>query len=511
LSYLAPPLLEMTGISKRFGDVAANDNVDFRLERGETVGLLGENGAGKTTLMNIAFGLYRADAGSIATNGQAANIASTADAMLCGIGMVHQHAHIVDRHTVLENVIAGMPGQRGLLAKTSALVRLEEIGKRYGLYLQPDRLGADLAIGEKQRLDIIRALFRKSRVLILDEPTSVLTPLESEGLFEAVRALAKDGMGIVLISHKLNDVRAITNRVVVMRRGKVVAELNNDGQLSNAHLATLMCGHEPDRVECQAPRLGETRLELRGTVLLDHRRVGHRAQPFDLSVASGETVGIAGVSGNGQVSLAETIAGLRYAAAGTIRIGGRTFLPTGARIGPEDGIAYIPEDRIGAGFAGRLSLAENVAISRFRSLPFSRFGWLDRRAITQFAVGLIEQYDIRPPNPLARMTAFSGGNQQKAIVAREIAFSPRVLVIAQPTRGLDVAAVSFVHRQIMALKESGCAIIVISDDLEELFQLSDRLAVICDGSIVLDGSTNLLSVSQVGLAMSGSMEAGSAR
>ena len=511
MSSLAPPLLEMSGISKRFGDVAANDNVDFRLGRGEIVGLLGENGAGKTTLMNIAFGLYRADAGSIATNGHAVNIGSTADAMSCGIGMVHQHAHVVDRHTVLENVIAGLPGHRGMLATTTALERLEEIERNYGLYLQPSRLGADLAIGEKQRLDIIRALFRRSRVLILDEPTSVLTPLESEGLFDAVRALAKDGMGIVLISHKLNDVRAITNRVVVMRRGKVVADVDNGGQLSNSHLATLMCGHEPERVVRQASRAGEARIEMRGMVLLDHRRAGHRALPFDLSVSSGEIVGIAGVSGNGQVSLAETIAGLRYPAAGTIRIGGKTFLATGPKIGPREGIAYIPEDRIGAGFAGRLTLAENVVISRFRSPPFSRFGWLNRRAITQFAIGLIEQYDIRPPTPLARMTMFSGGNQQKAIVAREIAFSPRVLVIAQPTRGLDVAATSFVHHQIMGLKDSGCAIIMISDDLEELFQLSDRLAVICDGSIVLEGSTNFLTVSEVGLAMSGSTEARSAK
>jgi len=505
-----PPLLDLSGITKRFGQVIANDHVDFQLRRGEIVGLLGENGAGKTTLMNIVFGLYRPDAGSIAVDGRTADIRSTADAMSCGIGMVHQHAHVVGRHTVLENVIAGLPGRCGVQNRAAAIRRLGEIRASCGLHLRLDRLAEDLAVGEKQRLDIIRALFRMTRVLILDEPTSVLTPKESEGLFDAIRALAKDGMGVVLISHKLDDVRAITNRVVVMRRGKVAAAVDNDSRLSNSHLATLMCGHEPERVARRASRPGAPGLILTGLVLSDHRRPGHRAPPFDLSISSGEIVGIAGVSGNGQVGLAETITGLRSAVAGTMAIGEKVIATSNPGSSSHGGIAYIPEDRIGAGFAGRLTLAENAVISRFRSRPFSRYGWLDRRAIMEFAIGLIEQYDIRPPNPTMRMTMFSGGNQQKAIVAREMAFPPRVLVIAQPTRGLDIAATSFVHRQLMGLKDQGCAIVMISDDLEELFQLSDRLAVICDGTIVLKGTTELLTVAEVGLAMSGSRQPGNA-
>jgi len=507
---IEPPLLDLSGITKRFGPVTANDNVDFQLRRGEIVGLLGENGAGKTTLMNIVFGLYRPDEGSIAIDGRAVDIRSTADAMSCGVGMVHQHAHVVGRHTVLENVIAGLPGRRGFQDRVTAIRRLEEIRASCGLHLPQERLAAELAVGEKQRLDIIRALFRMTRVLILDEPTSVLTPEESAGLFDAIRALAKNGMGVVLISHKLDDVRAITNRVVVMRRGKVAASVDNNGRLSNSHLATLMCGHEPEKVARRASRKGDPRLRLTGLVLSDQRRPNHRAPPFDLSILSGEIVGVAGVSGNGQVGLAETIAGIRAAMAGTISIEEKVINMSNPRSFSRSGIAYIPEDRIGAGFAGRLTLAENAVISRFRSRPFSRYGLLDRRAIMNFAIGLIEQYDIRPPSPTTRMTMFSGGNQQKAIVAREIAFPLRVLVIAQPTRGLDIAATSFVHRQLMGLKDQGCAIVMISDDLEELFQLSDRLAVICDGTIVMEGTTELMTVAEVGLAMSGAWKPGNA-
>ncbi len=507
MSRLRVPLLDLAGITKQFGQVIANNSVNFQVRSGEIIGLLGENGAGKTTLMNVAFGLYRPDAGSIKVKGQTVDIGSPADAMSFGIGMVHQHAHVVDRHSVLENVIAGLPGRNGFLDKQAAIRRLEEIRSRYGLYLSPERLVADLAVGEKQRLDIIRVLFRESRVVILDEPTSVLTPKESEGLFDAVRALASDGLGVVLISHKLNDVRAVTSRVVVMRGGAVVAEVENDGQLSNSQLATLMCGHEPERVMRQPSQAGSARLEMKELVLVDQWRPGHRPAAFDLTVSSGEIVGIAGVSGNGQVSLAETLAGLRHAAAGVVRTDGKEFRASGPKIGPETGVAYIPEDRIGAGFAGSLSAAENMVLSRFRQPPFSRHGWLNQTAISQFATSLFGRYDIRPPDPKTRMTLFSGGNQQKAIVAREIALSPRVLIIAQPTRGLDVAAASFIHRQLIELKTQGCAIVMISEDLDELFQLSDRIAVIYDGAIVLDQASEFLTIAEVGLAMSGSANA----
>jgi ABC-type uncharacterized transport system ATPase subunit len=497
------PLLKLCGITKQFAQVTANSAVDFQVGAGEVVGLLGENGAGKTTLMNIAFGLYRPDAGSILVNDKSVDIASTADAMAYGIGMVHQHAHVVGRHTVLENIIAGLPGRRGFFDRKGAAARLAEIRSRYGLHLEPSSKVADLAVGEKQRLDIIRMLFRRSNVLILDEPTSVLTPAESRGLFDAIRALAADGMGIVLISHKLDDVRAIASRVVVMRKGVVVAEIENDGRLSSSQLAELMCGHEPERI-IRAPSLhGDVKLELR-QVVLQHLAAGcQRQTPFDLSVSAGEIVGIAGVSGNGQVALAETIAGLRNASAGLITIDGQYSRASELRSVTATSISYIPEDRIGSGFASGLSAATNMVLHRYRMAPFSYRGWIDRNEIASFAARLFAQYKIHPPDPKLKISMFSGGNQQKAIVAREMAFSPKIVVIAQPTRGLDVAATSFVHRQLINLKNSGSAIVMISDDLEEIFQLSDRIAVMHGGRIVLDKANELLTLAEVGMAMSG--------
>ncbi|MCB1445885.1 MAG: ABC transporter ATP-binding protein [Rhizobiaceae bacterium] len=495
------PILSLSGITKRFGGAAANKAVNFELGRGEIVGLLGENGAGKTTLMNVVFGLYQPDEGTIRVDGVPVGINTTADAISLGIGMVHQHSHAVARHTVLENLMTGLPGRRGLLDRQAALRRLSEIGEAYGLQLDPGRLVGDLAVGEQQRLDIIRALFRKARVLILDEPTSVLTPQEAEGLFSALRALREDNVGIVFISHKLNEVRAITDRIVIMRRGEAVADVPNDGTLTNVGLATLMCGHEPERVVRQPGRKGETRLSLKGLKLNDARHRHGASQPIDLDIHAGEIVGIAGVSGNGQVRLAETVSGVEPAFAGEIRMDGRAIRNPSVRHMQARGLAYIPEDRIGAGLVGALPLLDNMVLSRFAEAPFARRGWLDWRAILDFATRQIESYDVRPPDPRIPVGLLSGGNQQKAIIARELAFSPRVLVIAQPTRGLDVSAIAFVHQALMKLRGEGCAIMLISDDLDELFQLSDRIAVMYEGEIVCDMPIEEATVSTIGLAM----------
>lgn len=491
------PLLTLTGITKRFGEVVANRDVDFALMPGEVVGLLGENGAGKTTLMNVAFGLYRPDAGSITVAGQPASIGSTADAIALGIGMVHQHTHVVARHSVLENLMAGLPGHNGRLASQAALARLDEINEAYGLHLDPHRLVGDLAVGEKQRLDIIRALFRKARILILDEPTSVLTPQETEGLFSAIRALKADGVGIVFISHKLNEVRAITDRVVVMRRGAVVADASNDGSLTNAGLAVLMCGHEPERITRSPNQTGAARLETAGL------RLARETQPIDLNLHGGEIVGIAGVSGNGQVRFAETIAGVQTAASGSILIDGKAISSPTPRKMQEAGLAYIPEDRLGAGLVGALPVTDNMVLSRFGASPFAHFGWLDRQAMAAFAERQITAYDIRPPDAKLPIGLLSGGNQQKAIVARELAFQPKVLIIAQPTRGLDVTAIAFVHRELMRLRAEGCAILLISDDLDEIFLLSDRIAVMYENEIVCDLAVEQATVAGIGLAMNG--------
>jgi simple sugar transport system ATP-binding protein len=500
--YRASLQLELSGVTKRFGKVLANDDVYFRLDRSEVVGLLGENGAGKTTLMNVVFGLYRADEGTIRIEGKPVDIDSTATAIANGISMVHQEPQVVGRHTVLENIIAGDSGKHGLIDTRSALTKLNVIKTVYGLHLDHDRLASSLAAGEKQRLEIIKALFRNARILILDEPTSVLTPIETDGLFRAIDALKADGVGIVFISHKLNEVRAVTERVVVMRRGVVVATAKTDSGLTNAELARLMCGHEPQPMALPPVQIGDNRLELRDVVLATGNPE-RRPKPITLNVRSGEIVGVAGVSGNGQVALAETIAGLRRPRSGSLVLEGRSIDDCGPRELQSIGLSYIPEDRLGSAFAGGLSAAENLVLSRFLSPPFSRFGWLDRSTMHDFAVHQMAAYDLRPPNPDQPMGSFSGGNQQKALVGRELAFAPQVLVIAQPTRGLDVSAAAFVHDQIIRERDRGCAIVLISDDLAEIFELSDRIVAMYVGTIVCDVERRSATLSVIGLAISG--------
>ncbi|MFO1171350.1 MAG: ABC transporter ATP-binding protein [Hyphomicrobiaceae bacterium] len=503
------PLLQMIGIGKQFGDVVANRDVALTLQRGEVLGLLGENGAGKTTLMNILFGLYRPDEGEIRIDGSPARITTPADAIALGVGMVHQHAHVVDRHSVAENLLTSWPGQRFRLDHAGVRHRLDDIAAAYGLKLAPDRLVASLSVGEKQRLEIIKALLRGARILILDEPTSVLTPQQSEGLFKAIRALTADGVGVIYISHKLNEVRAITDRVIVMRRGEVVASLHNDGTLTNAQLAELMCGHvlNPARRAPRAP--GEVRLSahmLRPATARPDRR------PFDLQLRAGEILGLAGVSGNGQVELVEALSGVAPAS-GTISLDGKVIDDPDPKKMIDAGLAYIPEDRLGAGLIAALPLASSLALSRVHQSPFSRRGVLDHGAIRDFAARQIAAYSIRPADASIATGLFSGGNQQKAIVARALAFDPRVLIIAQPTRGLDVSASEMVHAEIMKLRDKGCAILVVSDDLDEVFELSDRICVLYDGEIVDETDAASADRARIGLAMTAgrSAEALSAR
>jgi ABC-type uncharacterized transport system ATPase subunit len=497
------PLLELRGIDKRFGAVHANRSVDLVLHAGEVLGLLGENGAGKTTLMNILFGMYQADAGEIRIVGRTVTVRSPADALAAGVGMVHQHFHLVDPHSVLENLMVGEPGRYGMIDRRGARDRLAGIGARYGLLLDPDRPAGSLSVGERQRLEIVKALYRGARVLILDEPTSVLTPQETEGLFGAIRSMTAQGVGVIFISHKLNEVRAITDRLVVMRHGAVVAETANDDTVTARSLARLMCGHE-----LAAPARGAVEP---GPALLALHAVRTRPGPehpmalkdVSLSVRGGEILGIVGVSGNGQRELAEVIGGTLEASGGRIEVAGQTVTRAGARTMQRLGVAHVPEDRLGAGLLGALPLTDSMILTRVGEPPFSRLGILNHDAARRFVAAQIEKFGIRVPGPEARTGTLSGGNLQKALLARELAFEPLVLVAAQPTQGLDVAAKEFVQRQLLELRARGRAVIVISEDLEELFEIADRLAVIFEGRILDVVPVADADVARIGLLMAG--------
>ena len=502
-----PPLLEMRGIDKHFGGVHANKSVDLQLFRGEVLGLLGENGAGKTTLMNILFGMYSADAGVISIEGRTITNHTPADALALGIGMVHQHFHLVPRHSVLENLMVGEPGRNGTLDEASARERLQRIGKHYGLELNPEREVSELTVGEQQRLEIVKALFRGANILILDEPTSVLTPQQTEGLFQAVRAMVADGVGIIFISHKLHEVLSIVDRVAVMRRGEMVATVTNDASVTHLRLAELMCGRELQPLAKPVAEHGRLLLHLKKVVVEGER--GHLAKlrNISLDVHAGEIVGVAGVSGNGQRELAEVIAGILIPSSGRIEVDSVPLDRASPRTMQRHGIAYIPEDRIGDGLLTTLPLSDSMVLPRVHQSPFSQFGWLNAQAIRRFVEEQIKKFDIRGADVSIRTGMLSGGNLQKALLARELAFNPLVLVASQPTRGLDVAAVEFVHNQFLELRANGRGVLLISEDLEELFTLSDHIVVMYEGRIVGDVETAKTTPAAIGLLMAGSTEA----
>ena len=499
------PLIEMRGISKSFGAVRANQDVDLVLAPGEILGLLGENGAGKTTLMNILFGVYRADHGTIAIEGAPARIASAADALAAGIGMVHQHFHLAPRLTVLDNLLVGLPGRGGRLDRVGGIAGLKKIEQQFGLALDPDRLVSTLSVGEQQRLEIIKALFRGARMLILDEPTAVLTPSEVDGLFAALRAMAAQGFGIIFISHKLNEVRALTHRCVVLRHGKVAGTIDDPANTTSLEMARLMCGHEITALPRPPVEKGDVVLSLD-----DVSTTGHAGAPLrkvSLAVRGGEIVGIAGVSGNGQKALASVIAGTLAPSQGRVAVRGKPIAKFSPNAMMAAGVGRIPEDRMTEGLVTALPLADSMVLPRIGGAPFSAGGILKPGRIVAFAEEQIRAFDIRCPGPTVRAGALSGGNLQKALLARELAFDPSVVIAAQPTRGLDIGAARFVHDRFLALRAQGCGLVVISEDLEELLTLSDRIAVMYEGAIagVLDSSE--ATVERLGLLMSGVREA----
>ncbi len=500
---MAPPLMELRDITKRFPGVLANDSVSLSIEPGEIVALLGENGAGKSTLMNVVYGLLSADKGEVRIEGDAVHIRSPRQAIDLGIGMVHQHFMLVPPLTVTENIVLGNePAHAGVIDFSQAREAVRDISKRYGLAVDPDAVVQDLSVGMQQRVEILKALYRGARILILDEPTAVLTPQEVKGLFEVVRSLVTEGLSVVFITHKLEEVMGLADRVVVMRDGRVVGE-TRPSETDMAGLARMMVGREVVfRVEKKASGRGDTILEVDDLKVLDERGL-EAVKGVSFEVCTGEIVALAGVGGNGQTELVEALTGLREAVGGTISLKGKDFTHAAAREIIAAGLSHVPEDRHRRGLVLDFDLSENVILGDHRRAPFARHGVLDFAAVTDVARKRIADYDVRTPSERVKASALSGGNQQKLVLARELGRDPDLLVAAQPTRGLDVGAIEFVHSQILAERDRGKAVLLVSLELEEIQILADRILVIFEGRIVKEFAAGEASDEDLGYYMTG--------
>ncbi len=497
------PVLELREVTKVFPGVVANDRVSLTLEEREIVALLGENGAGKSTLMNVVYGLLSADHGEILVDGQPVKIRSSRHAIDLGIGMVHQHFMLVEPLTVTENIILGRePGRMGVIDMNAARKKVAEISERYGLRIDPDARISELEVGLQQRVEILKALYQGARVLILDEPTAVLTPQEVRELFAVVRSLVDEGLSVVFITHKLEEVMAVADRIVVMRDGAVVGEVR-PSETDEIGLARLMVGRDVVlRIDKQPVKCGETVLDIRDLSVKSDRNLS-AVNGVSFTVCGGEIVAIAGVSGNGQTELVEALVGLRRPESGSITLKGNDITRASARSSIEIGVSHIPEDRHRRGLVLTFNLAENLVLGDHRLKPYATRGIMHPREITSMAKKRIADYDIRTPSEKLIASSLSGGNQQKVVVAREIGRNPELLVAAQPTRGLDVGAIEFVHRQIIAERTSGKAVLLISLELEEVLSLADRILVMYEGRIVKEFSAEQADAETLGYFMTG--------
>jgi simple sugar transport system ATP-binding protein len=499
-------MLELRQITKRFGDVLANDHVDIVVKPGTIHAIVGENGAGKSTAMRIAYGFYTADSGEIVVDGQVRDIKSPHDAIALGIGMVHQHFMLVETMTVAENIVLGAePGSALALDLKSAASQIRQLSEEFKLAVNPNEPVEHLSVGQQQRVELLKALYRHARLLILDEPTAVLTPLEVEEFFAILRRMREQGKTVIIITHKLSEVLAISDEVTVMRDGKVVGRVQTK-ETNAAELARLMVGREVLlRVEKSEPEVGRAELEVRNLSVSDINGV-KRVNDVTFEVRSGEIVGIAGVEGNGQTELIEALAGLVDPArlAGEINFEGRNINAMSARVRRELGIAHIPEDRHRRGLLLDFSLAENSILGVHYRPPVVAWAggiFLDENAIQRRAGEIIREFDVRPPNAALPARALSGGNQQKLIIGREYHVDPKLLLVSQPTRGVDIGAIEFIHRQLVALRDSGCAILLVSAELEEVTSLSDRLLVIHEGRIAGEVDPKVGTLEEIGLLM----------
>ena len=497
------PLLRLDGITKRFPGVLANDSVDFDVQAGEIHALLGENGAGKSTLMKILYGLYNQDEGQVFLAGEPADITRPSDAIQAGVAMIHQHFMLVPTLSVAENVALGLADSGFLVDTSSVADRISELSTQYGLAVDPESNVWQLAVGERQRVEIIKALYRDCRLLILDEPTAVLTPQEVEELFVILRRMADDSRGLIFISHKLDEVLALADRITVLRDGRVVGETKPEAT-SKEELARMMVGRPvqltPDK---KPPQQGRVRLAIEGLQVEGDR--GRRAvNNFSIDVRGGEIVGIAGVSGNGQRELAEALAGLRPVTGGRIRLDDNEVTGSTPREIRGVGLAYVPEERMRDGVVGEFTVAENLVLVDHNAEPYCRRGVLRMRNIAERAVTLVERFNVKTPTIDTTTRSLSGGNIQKLILARELSAEPSVLVASQPTRGVDIGAAEYIHRRLVEERDRGTAILVISEDLDEILTLADRVAVMFEGRLMAVRDRAGVRVEEIGLLMAGS-------
>lgn len=496
--------LEVRNITKQFPGVLANDHVNFTLRKGEIHALLGENGAGKSTLMNIIYGLYSPDAGEFYIDGKPVQIKNPHDAIAHGVGMVHQHFMLVPVFTVAENIVLGSEVTRGLsLDMNKARQQIRELGKEFGLEVDPDAVVEELPVGIQQRVEIVKALYRRAKILVLDEPSAVLTPQEVEDLFQVMRKLNERGVSIIFITHKLKEVMAVADSITVMRRGKVVG-YTTPAETSEQGLADMMVGREVIlEIEKGEAKPADVVMEVRNLTVLDERKV-QAVRDVSFEVRAGEILGVAGVQGNGQTELAEVLTGLRSVAAGQIILNGKQMPALNPRAMFEAGLAHIPEDRHKHGLVLPYYVADNHVLVTYYKAPFAQGIQRNDKAVLENSLKLIERFDVRTPGPLVPVSNLSGGNQQKVIVGRELSRPIRFLMANQPTRGLDVGSIEYIHSQIVEMRDQGTAVLLISAELDEIMSLADRIVVMFHGQIVATLPRSEATREQLGLLMAGS-------
>lgn len=496
-------VIEMRDITKVFGGFVANDKINLHLRKGEIHALLGENGAGKSTLMNMLAGLLEPTSGEIAVNGQVVNLDSPSKAASLGIGMVHQHFMLVEAFTVAENIILGSElTKNGVLDIAGASKEIKALSERYGLAVDPSAKVADISVGAQQRVEILKTLYRGADILIFDEPTAVLTPSEIDELMAIMKNLVKEGKSIILITHKLDEIRAVSDRVTVIRRGKSIETVEIAGA-TNADLAEMMVGRSVSlKTEKQASKPKEVVLSIKDLVVNENRGVP-AVKNLSLDVRAGEIVGIAGIDGNGQSELIQAITGIRKVESGSIELKGDSIVGLHPRQITELSVGHVPEDRHRDGLILEMMISENIALQTYYKEPHSKNGILNYSNITSYAKKLMEEFDVRAASELVPAAALSGGNQQKAIIAREIDRDPDLLIVSQPTRGLDVGAIEYIHKRLIEERDNGKAVLVVSFELDEILNVSDRIAVIHDGKIQGIVSPETTNKQELGVLMAG--------